>query len=630
MDRKKYSQNRPPVVTTTPTPEKKAKAAPKVALLLWPGLIAAAIAFLVYAQTLGYGYALDDYSVILENTSTKLGIGEIGMFFKTSLRHGYIFLSDELYRPLTKSVYALQWSISKENPFIGHLMNVSLFTLTCFLVYIAVSRWTSSIISGFVTAVLFAVMPVHTEAVANIKSIDEILAFLFGIFTLHSFYRFAKENNTTQRWMGMLWFFLALCSKESSITLVPVVPLVIYFFTENKKQKLIASTVSVAIIALLFLAIRASVLGPNTDIISAADNMLMMAKEPLTRKITAIAILGRYLWVTIAGFPLSFDLSFPALKPLTASDPLFLGSVTVLTGLLIVAVILFKRKDPLAFPILFFFITVSVSSNIFLTIGTHWGERLMYMPSLGICMAVALLADRYIQKGKEPAKRTVLLGITALITIVSAGMTIARNPVWKDNEALYKSGLISAPKSARVQYYMGNHLGKDKQTEGKTKAEKEKILKEAIAYLDTSLALYPPFADAWNQKGLCYYRLKDYQKAAESYMKGLAINPNDAVMHNNFGTVMFDTGKYREAIEEFNKSVSLNPNYIDGWSNLGSAYGTVKQFDDAINAFNRTVAIDPGYARGWYFLGLTWRYKGDESRARQYLDKAHALDPSLQ
>jgi len=634
MDRRKYRKPQPAPENNASVNTATTKAGKKqftlLQLPLWPGMLAAAIAFMVYAQTLGYGFALDDYSVILENSSTKLGIGEIGLFLKTSLRHGYVFISDDLYRPLTKSVYALQWSLSPESAFPGHLMNVVLFTLTCWIIYSSVSRWTSSPLTGFITAALFAVMPVHTEAVANIKSIDEILAFLFGMLSLHAFYQSVAEERKSKLYLGLLFFLLALASKESSITLLAVIPLLLYFFTDARQGKLFTPLALSLAVALVFLLIRQGILGENSSVApSAADNMLMISGDKLTQKITAIALLGRYLWVTVLGFPLSFDLSYPAVQPVVAGDWKFLASLLTLTALFVFAIMRFKKRDPLAFALLFFFITASVSSNLFITIGTHWGERLMYLPSFGVAMAIAVLINRYIQPEQEFQKRTVAFGVTSVLVVVLGGLTIARNPVWENNSALYASGLKSAPRSARTNYYMGNHLGKEEQWKGLPQQEINKLLRTAITYLDTSISLYPKFSDAYNQKGLCYYRLKEYDKAAISYNEGLKINPNDPTIHNNIGTIFFETGQYEQAIAAFNKAVSLKPDYKDAWANLGSAYGTVKNFTESINAFNRAVAIDPEYAMGWYYLGLTWRFAGDEMKAQQFIAKAKTLNPSL-
>src|SRR5215217_8346474 len=71
--------------------------------------IVALIAMLQYIQTITYGYVLDDYSAILENKVTQGGFSAISTIFKTTYRFGYPIQGDELYRPFTKSVFAIFW-----------------------------------------------------------------------------------------------------------------------------------------------------------------------------------------------------------------------------------------------------------------------------------------------------------------------------------------------------------------------------------------------------------------------------------------------------------------------------------------------------------------------------------------
>lgn len=634
MDRRKHVKK--PVKPVQPSAEKKTIGAPKIGegrdalYFRWMSLVVAVIAFIAYAQTINYGFALDDYSVILENKSTQKGIGAIGEFFKTSLRYGYVFISDELYRPLTKSVYALQWSLAPENPFPGHLTNVLLYALTCGVLFRVISTWTKSVMTGFITAALFAVLPVHTEAVANIKSVDEILGLLFGILSLHAFYKYSFNNNNGILISALLWLLLAMFSKESSVTLLAVIPLVIYFFTPARTKMLWKPAAMAAVVVLLFLMIRQGVLGPagNLGEPSAADNMLVHARG-FSRITTAVYLLGRYLWVIVAGFPLSFDHSWPSLPVVNAGDYQFIVAALVLTALFVLALMRFKKKDPLSFALLFFFITVSISSNLFIIIGTHWGERLMFVPSLGICIAIAVIIDRYTKPAERFEKRIVPLAFTGVLVLVFGGMTVARNPVWKNNGTLYQSGLTSAPNSARVHYYMGNWLGKEKQYEGLPPEEKAKVLNSAIGYLEKSVTLYRPFSDAWNQMGVCNYKLKKHKEAYEAYIEGLKYNPNDPTIHNNLGTVYFETGRYEEALSAFRKATELKKDYAEAWGNLGSVYGMLKRYDEAINAFNQSVAVDPNYATGWYYLGLTWRFAGDEAKAQQFIAKAQSINPNI-
>ena len=219
--------------------------------------IVAALSFLLYANTLKFGYALDDYAAIIENKSTQKGWAAIGEIFKTSYRYGYIFVYDDLYRPLTKSIFAIQWALAPNRPFIAHLTNVIVFTLSCVFSY----RFLVDVLKGdnlkaLLITLLFVSMPIHTEVVSNIKSLDELMGMMFAVLAMHSFYRYGSLNSVIHLLKGSLFFLLAMLSKESSITMLAVFPLVIYFFTEKNLKQLAAPIGSALIATIFFLMMR--------------------------------------------------------------------------------------------------------------------------------------------------------------------------------------------------------------------------------------------------------------------------------------------------------------------------------------------------------------------------------------
>jgi Tfp pilus assembly protein PilF len=428
-----------------------------------------------------------------------------------------------------------------------------------------------------------------------------------------------------------LWFFCALLSKESSITFLAVMPLVIYYFADKKDAKSYMPVGLALLVTVLFMAIRTKVLGGATVSLNASviDNMLMAAHNKLEQLTTAVYLLGLYLKTMVIPYPLSFDRSFPDLNIVTMTDLRFIVSALVLLGMLALAIVSFRKKDILSFAMFFFFITASVSSNIFVLIGTHWGERLMYTPVFAFCLVVAVLLQRYVGGAGKTASAKNAIAVIVVITIAFGGMTLARNPVWKNNSSLYLSGLSSAPNSARVQYYMGNNMIKEDQLAGKTKEQQDSIVYAGIDYLKTAVKLYPPFTDAWNQMGVAYYRLKVIDQALVCYRKGVSLNPNDATLQSNLGTALYAQAKYPEALQAFQSAVAINPNYVEAWSNIGSTYGLMGNYDAAIPAFEKAIAINPNYAQAYFFLGITWQNKGNVMLANQYLEKAYALEPSL-
>ncbi|MBA3286262.1 MAG: hypothetical protein H0U27_14555, partial [Nitrosopumilus sp.] len=150
------------------------------------GFVLAIIAFLLYVNTLGHGYVLDDVSVITANFHVQKGFEGISDIIKSSYRAGYWFGQDELYRPLSLVMFAIQWELSPENPALGHWMNVILYAVTSFLLFIML-RMVMRKINPFILfliSLLYVAHPIHTEVVANIKSLDEIMSFLFVIISL--------------------------------------------------------------------------------------------------------------------------------------------------------------------------------------------------------------------------------------------------------------------------------------------------------------------------------------------------------------------------------------------------------------------------------------------------------------
>lgn len=617
----------------------------------WWAWLPALLGFLVYANTLNFGFVLDDYAAILENTSTQKGFAALGEIFSTSYRYGYILIADELYRPLPKAIFAIFWDLFPNNATPGHLLNVFLFAFTCYFIFRLLSKWFPNQQKlALLTSLIFAVHPIHTEVVANIKSLDEILSFLLCLLSLNQYLTYKEKGNMSSIFLAMLLYFTAYLCKESTISFLPVFPLFVYFrmntingagfqsgpgenanqiqttrggfqFPLNGIQWMIIPTI-------IFLLIRHSILN-SSDIFSAAppsvsDNALMYAKDSLTQLTGAVAMLGLYLYKLIVPINLSFDLSFPEIYPAKIGDWKFIVSVLILLTLLGWAIKEFKKGALISFALFFFFITVAVSSNIFMRIGTHYGERLMYVPSFGIVFLISMLIIHFLEKKESSSKSFTMptMAVTGIIVILFSGLTLARNPVWESNETLYNSGLISAPNSARVHYYVGLYKVKTDYLETLPEKDRDAAFNDGVVHLKKSIELYPFFTDAWTQLGIASYRLKNYPEALKYYEEAVKLNPYDPVVLNNSGSVYFDMQNYTEALKRYQQAVKYKPDYADAFMNIGSCYGVGGQYDLAITNLERAVQINPNLTQAYYFLGVTWRNKGNEAMAAKYFELA--------
>ena len=272
------------------------------------------LSFFVYTNTFRNGYVLDDFSVIKENWVVKRGVESIPTIFKTSYRYGYWSSADDLYRPLSLVMFATEWQLWPDNPKAGHVINVLLYSLACVLLFLTLRKifYKFNVFLPFIATLIFALHPIHTEVVANIKSRDEILSFFFLVLTLNFVVSYIKTLKSKWLLFGVIAYFLAFLSKESAITFLAVIPLVIYFFTDTTIRKNIFITGVMLIPALIFLAIRAKVLAnqPEMAFVSSVDNLLVAAPDFITKYATAIKIIGKYIWLLIVPYPLASDYSF--------------------------------------------------------------------------------------------------------------------------------------------------------------------------------------------------------------------------------------------------------------------------------------------------------------------------------
>ena len=150
------------------------------------GFFVFGIALLIYLNTLNHSYVLDDFSTIKDNRVTTQGLKAIGDIFSHYYRYGYYTSDDGLYRPLPVAIFAIEWWLAPNNPSFAHFVNIMLYALTGWLLFMTLKKLMKNynVILPFIVTLLFIAHPIHTEVVANIKSLDELLGFLFSFSSI--------------------------------------------------------------------------------------------------------------------------------------------------------------------------------------------------------------------------------------------------------------------------------------------------------------------------------------------------------------------------------------------------------------------------------------------------------------
>jgi protein O-mannosyl-transferase len=631
------NQTTPPSSQTTTA--QGARHEPRQSAYTWMGILAAALGVLLYINTIGHDYTLDDYSAIKENLITKKGLSGIPEIFRSEYRAGSWTSPGSLYRPLTLSMFAIEWQLSPDKPMLGHLMNILLYGLTgwvLFAVWRRVLKHESALLAGLI-ALLFIAHPVHTEVVANIKSRDEILALLFCSGVIWFVWNYLDRKSMASLILALLCYTAALFSKESSITWLAVLPLSIWVFRQESLSTNVRTSALFLAPAALFLAARSNALAnqKGEEIFSVLDNFMVTAPNAMTKLSAAFVMCWQYLYTLIFPLQLVSDRGYPQFDVAHLSGGQALLGFGILVGAGAWAIWqLLKSKQStsaknqfFAFVMLTFLGTFSLFSNLILTIGTSYGERLLYLPSLAWAMGVAYLLYWLFDSGR--ISQQVLYGVLGVILGLYSLRTVTRNPDWKTSYDLYKSDISKSPNCAKLNYHLAIEHGKEALDSTEAFVANPAWLDTALIAYNRALQLYPDYHDCFAGRGLTYFRMKKYDEAYADYQKALKYRPDDAKVLSNTGFIYFVRNDLAKAEEVYLKAVAIDPRFVDARRNLGAVYAMTKRFPQAIEQFEAGLKFEPRSAILWFYVGSAYRDMGQLDKAQPYLDKAYALDPSL-
>lgn len=613
------------------------------------GLIAAALGFVLYINTFGHQWALDDYSVIKENWVVKGGLENLRTIFTTEYRYGAWNSPGSLYRPVTLAMFAWEWSISPDNPAIHHIINVLFYALTGWVLWVTWRRILADYppVLAAMAVLFFMAHPVHTEVVANIKSRDEILSLLLCTGALYGIWKHMETNRTAWLTAALGMYTLAQFSKEGSITFLAVLPLTLWYFGKRNMGEIVRYTAMFLAPALIFLAIRHNVLANQAgkEIFSILDNFIAAEKNPAMRLASAFMMCGRYLWVMIYPHPLISDLGYPQMKSVGFDDWRALAGFFAYAGMGIWALMNLRKKHFLSYAILFYLATFSLYSNVVYIIGTSYGERELYIPSLGFAFALAwVLMKIFKVEDRENGwnfngKGALLWGIAGAIILAYSVKTVLRNPAWYDSYALYVADMPNSPNCAKLNYHIGLEEAKRGLDEKKGIATDTAWVEKGIASYSKAIELYPEYHDAYGSRGVAQFRLGRYDQAEKDYQMALKYRPNDTKVLSNLGYIYFLRAQrpgnqlmltqLDSAESVYRRSVQFDPRFVDARRNLGAVLAMKKKFPEAIEQWKEALKYDKNNPTLLYYIGSAYWDMGQKDAAQPWLDKAYAIEPSL-
>ncbi len=551
------------------------------------------ITFLLYANTFGHGFVLDDPLSIGLNKNVTSGFDGIWNIITGSYRDNNF--GGQFYRPISLVLFAIEWKIAPNNPFIHHFFNVFWYALSVVLVYESFKNWltdTSFIIPLFI-ALLFAVHPIHTEVVANIKSRDEIMTLFFLLTSFITWHRYMMGGKNKWLIYSIVLYLFTLLSKESGITMFPVFGMLSYWVYKQSFKKALQQGIWFVVPVLIIFGIRWMLFsGQAPPAISIMDNPIVGAEGILQKLATSFVILGKYAYLLFIPHPLSSDYSYSVIPMGNFTDVKVIMSIIVHISLMVYAIMMTNSRDFIALCIWSYFLAIALFSQIPMTIGTMFGERLVYLASLwwvgGLVVAVG--GSRIRQHSK------ILSAFGILIAIIFSVLTFERNKVWKDNLTLFTTDAATYPNSVRLN-------------NGAAESTVQ-------------------FADLPENEGRKFVL---YDKAEAYCNQILQIKPVPTA-YLTLGNIRLKQGRYEEAIKFYDQVNDLN-NIVDTNKALtfrewGRYAGEKEQnLEKSMQLLNQSLALNSDDAETWFVLGVCYGVLGDHGTAAQKFEKAYTLNP---
>ena len=431
-----------------------------------PLLVLWSLALLAYANSFRAGLVLDNASVIGQDTRIRQATAENVQLI---LNQSYWYKSgiSSLYRPLTTFSYLFNYAILHNGaaPAGYHWVNFILHAVNIALVYFLGLLLMTEFWPAFALAALWAVHPVLTESVTNVVGRADLLAafgVLAGLLCYARSVAAAGRNAVQWRWALMAAAAVGIFSKESGVVIVAAVFLYdIAFCRTAPRRWRVWGYLAAALPVALFLAVRSMVLAKLPSGQPAFTDNPLWGADFFTARLTAIKVLGKYLWLLVWPSRLSCDYSYNQIPLFTwrfnnSDDWKAILALTVCAGAAAAAVLCYRRSRPVFFFIAFFFLAMAPTANLAMLIGAIMAERFLYLPSIGFagCLAWLGWAGYRRLRGRWPAARIMAPAVLGVICLAFCARTFARNADWFDDRSAWSSAELSCPNSYKVHQHL--------------------------------------------------------------------------------------------------------------------------------------------------------------------------------
>ncbi|XP_053980651.1 protein O-mannosyl-transferase TMTC4-like isoform X1 [Hylaeus volcanicus] len=574
---------------------------------------------LCFANSYNGDFVFDDSEAIINNEDVQTNpLKDLfkNDFWGTKLTYKQ---SHRSYRPLTILTFRLQFWLRET--FVAqdyHIVNIILHTLVCILllpVFNIILGSKEKNIAVYAT-ILFAVHPVHTEAVSGIVGRAELLCALFMWLSILLYNYSIYGTRLLCRWCSMcgciISIGISMLCKETGITAIGICSIydlvvvnkvlpsdVITFLTIQfsytkikniimQKRKLLIRLFILFLSGLILVISRFSVMGFKPPTFQPVDNPASFLDNIFLRMMNYSYIYCLNAWLLICPQWLCFDWSMGCVPLITTYDIriLYVLIFWLIIGLLFTYAFNPHEDKSVRYTIMGLAILVIPflpASNIFFNVGFVLAERTLYIPSAGYCLLFVIGLHKLCNR---ISMQYALLAYTILISLFFTRSWM-RSDQWKTETSLFRSALLVCPLNAKVHYNIA-----------KNAADAGNSTLAQYAY-EEALRLNPKYAQAMNNLGNLLKDQEKYLEAESLFKRAIELQEDFATAWMNLGIVLSALKKYKESEKSYLTALSHRTKYPDCLYNLGVLYLEQRNYDKALKAWEAATRQRRTHRRAW-------------------------------
>jgi len=620
---------------------------------------------LAYSNTLTSSWHLDDYDTLVANTALHFSDLSFG-----SVYNSFFSRSDKLFRPVACLTFGLNWYFGNGGVAGFHMVNLVIHILTAFFLFMAVSNLYHSprlrgdspnriFLIALLTSLFWVLNPVQTQGVTYIVQRMAALAAMFYVTAIYCYLKGrvsrVKSHQVIYFAFCLVCFFLALGSKENSITLPLSLFLLEIIFFQNmdnpKTRKNIILVSTVVSFLLILSALIYFTLGDGSALLT--NGYSQRSFTPSQRLMTESRIIILYVSQLFYPNPLrlsiehDFQISTSFFQPWTTG-----AAMCLIIALIVLALAGIRKRPVIGFAVLFFFLNHIIESS-FLPLELIFEHR-NYLPSLFFFWPVAVglikLIDYY--RIKQPSTSRVVCGGIVVLVVLLTASTYIRNMAWATEKTLWEDAIQKAPGSARPAYNLAKYhyvrqgrldealqlfsraFNLDADTPAHSKAMalngmasiyySRQDPAKALQLCQQALKIYPGFESAAYNSVLALINMQRWQEASRAADQLLTGKQSRPVFLLLKGAILIRLIRSEDALGFLRQALKSAPNNRKVLMNLGLALDLGGHYRQAQWFFNQAIQVSPRDIRPYFYLIAASAESGQVAEIEQNTAKLFA------